>query len=112
MTSVATLRALRWWDIEHLVPLERDLFPHDPWTAESFWAELAAGPDRWYVVAEDAGGDIVGYAGLTAAAAARGGDAEVMTVAVAPDAQSRGIGRALITALRDEATRQIGRAHV
>jgi [ribosomal protein S18]-alanine N-acetyltransferase len=97
----ATLRPLRWWDIAAVVPLELELFPDDPWTAEAFWAELAVGSGRVYLVAEGDDGSVLGYAGLSCPVAARGGDAEIMTLAVSPRAQGRRIGTALLAALRD-----------
>jgi ribosomal-protein-alanine N-acetyltransferase len=98
-----TLRPLRWWDIERLWPLERELFPYDAWPVEAFWAELAMEESRVYLVAEDRGGSLLGYAGLGCPRRARGGDAEIMTMAVAPAAQGRGLGLALVAALRAEA---------
>lgn len=97
---------MRWWDIAGLEPLERALFAHDTWPAEAFWAELAMGDRRVYLVAETEDGSVLGYAGLSCPAAARGGDAEIMTVAVDAAAQGRGIGAALVDALRDEAQRR------
>ena len=94
------LRVLRWWDIAGIVPLERELFTEDPWTAEAFWAELALGSARSYVVAEGPDGALLGYAGLSCPSPARGADAEVMTLAVAPSAQGAGVGRSLLEALR------------
>jgi ribosomal-protein-alanine N-acetyltransferase len=106
VSAPIALRPLRWWDIESILPLEPVLFPDDAWSAEGFWSELAAGPARWYVVAEDGGGRVIGYAGLGCPPRAAGGDAEVMTVAVAPSAQGGGLGRALVRALLDEAARR------
>ena len=98
----ATLRRMRWWDVEAVLPLERELFPDDRWSAELFWSELAGWPGtRHYLVAER-GEDVVGYAGLSAPA----GDADVQTLAVAPGAQGQGLGRALLGALLDEAARR------
>lgn len=108
---------MHWWDIAPVMELEPVLFPAQPWTAEMFWAELAMGADRFYLVAEvdaesgvraaasDDGrsASLVGYAGLSCPAQARGADAEVMTIAVAPAAQREGIGRGLLAALVDEA---------
>jgi ribosomal-protein-alanine N-acetyltransferase len=100
--AAVSLRPMRWWDIELLVPLERELFAPDPWSAEGFWSELAGVPDtRYYVVAEDAG-TIVGYAGLMVS----GGEGDVQTVAVRPSAQGRGVGARLLTELLDEAARR------
>jgi len=92
-----TLERVRWWDIDRLVELEELIFPGDsPWSAATFWSELAAG--HHYVAHRDADtGAIIGYAGL---AFPPGSDeAEVQNVAVVPDAQGRGIGRALLTDL-------------
>jgi ribosomal-protein-alanine acetyltransferase len=90
---------LRWWDIARLVPMERALFPADPWPAEAFWAELAIGSARVYLVADDAG-SLLGYGGLSCPVVAAGGDAEIMTLAVAPQTQGQGLGRDLLDALR------------
>ena len=92
---------LRWWDIEEVHDLERALFVEDPWSAGQFWSELARVPEsRHYVVARRAG-RIVGYAGLFLVVP----EADVQTVAVAPDEQGRGTGRALLAELVDRAGR-------
>jgi len=89
------MRPMRWTDIEGLVALERELFPDDAWAAPTWWAELAARPRRDYVVQEGPGGTIDGYAGVDL-----GGEvADVMTMAVAPGAQGRGLGRRLLDEL-------------
>jgi ribosomal-protein-alanine N-acetyltransferase len=101
------LRLFLWWDIETVMPLEAELFGPWRWSAETFWAELAA-PNRWYVVAEsgeedqDAATQLLGYAGL----ASNGAEADVQTIAVAPDAQGRGVGALLLGALLQEAARR------
>jgi [ribosomal protein S18]-alanine N-acetyltransferase len=92
------LRRLRWWDVEPVVRLERDLFGPTAWTAEAFWSELAR-PSRWYVVAEGDDGGVAGYAGVMLG----GAEADIQTVAVAPSAQGRGVGRRLVAALVDRA---------
>jgi len=97
-----SLRPMRWWDIEPILPVERDLFPYDAWTAEQFWSELAGVPGtRWYVVAEDAG-ELVGYAGLAGA----GGEGDVQTVAVRRSRHGSGVGSLLLDALLAEAERR------
>jgi ribosomal-protein-alanine N-acetyltransferase len=84
---------MRWWDVATVEPMERELFASDAWSAAGFWSELAGWPaTRHYVVAEDGAG-VVGYAGLLAP---RRSDADVQTVAVAPDARGRGIGALLL----------------
>ena len=100
----AGLRAMRGWDAGAVAAAERVLFGADAWSEEAVWGELAA-PGRWYVVADGAGDDLLGYAGL-AGPDGPGGDADVATVAVLPGAQGRGLGRALLRALLAEAVRR------
>lgn len=113
-----TVEPMRWWDIEQVTALEQVLFPGDsPWTAAMFWSELAAG--HHYVVHREpsapsgerpepsatggatsetpgessaATAEVLGYAGLAVGA----DGADVQTIGVAPQAQHRGIGRALL----------------
>ncbi|MGY3203522.1 GNAT family N-acetyltransferase [Streptomyces sp. TE5632] len=119
----AVLREMRWWDIEPVLRVERELFPEDAWSRGMFWSELAhaRGPaaTRRYVVAEE-GDRLVGYAGLTAAGAqpdgdgASGGDgafggdaagvADVQTIAVTRDHWGTGLGSRLLTELLRAAT--------
>jgi [ribosomal protein S18]-alanine N-acetyltransferase len=85
------MRDVRWTDIPQLAALEAELFPDDAWAAATWWAELAARPRRAYVVEEEAG-RVLGYAGVDL-----GGEvADVMTMAVAPAARGRGLGRRLL----------------
>ncbi|MHC3454001.1 MULTISPECIES: ribosomal protein S18-alanine N-acetyltransferase [unclassified Streptomyces] len=110
------LREMRWWDIERVFQLERELFPEDAWSRGMFWSELAhaRGPSatRRYVVAEE-DGRLVGYAGLTSAGAsadgAEGTDgttgvADVQTIAVRRDHWGTGLGSRLLTELLRAAT--------
>jgi ribosomal-protein-alanine N-acetyltransferase len=97
------LRPMRWWDVETLLAAERELFGATAWSAETFWSELAHPDSRWYVVAEDPSGSLLGYAGLMAGGAA---EADVQTVAVLPPAQGRGVGGVLVRALVGEAVRR------
>nr|WP_234358434.1 ribosomal protein S18-alanine N-acetyltransferase [Streptomyces sp. NRRL B-24085] len=100
---IPVLREMRWWDIDPVLELEKDLFPEDAWSRGMFWSELAhsRGPEatRRYVVAED-GGRIVGYAGLASA----GELADVQTIAVARDHWGTGLGATLLTELLRAAT--------
>lgn len=105
MTSVTTavLREMRWWDIESVFVLEKELFPDDAWSRGMFWSELAhaRGPlaTRRYVVATDED-RLVGYAGLASA----GDQADVQTIAVAPSHWGTGLGSRLLTDLLSAAT--------
>ena len=95
----ATLRRMRWWDIESVTRLERELFAEDSWTDTMFWSELAERDTRWYVVAVD-DDDVVGYAGLCVYAP---GEAYVQTIGVTTRKQRHGLGTALLGALLAEA---------
>ncbi|MEU8971026.1 ribosomal protein S18-alanine N-acetyltransferase [Streptomyces monashensis] len=94
---------MRWWDIDRVLGLEKELFPEDAWSRGMFWSELAhaRGPEatRRYLVAEGEGG-IVGYAGL----ASSGEQADVQTIAVARDLQGTGLGGRLLAELLRAAT--------
>jgi [ribosomal protein S18]-alanine N-acetyltransferase len=93
-----SLRVMRWWDVERLMPLERELFGLDAWSAETWWGELAQVGlgGRWYVVAErDPAASMAGYAGLSV----NGTEADIMTIAVAPNQQGRGLGARLLDAM-------------
>ena len=94
------IRRMRWWDIDAVAAMERELFD-DAWSPEMFWNELAQGPSRTYLVAVD-DDTITGYAGL----AAMPDEAYVQTIAVAPRHQREGLGATLLTALMDDAQRR------
>ncbi|GAA2450473.1 ribosomal protein S18-alanine N-acetyltransferase [Actinomadura vinacea] len=99
----AVLRPMTADDLPAVLQLERTLFPEDAWTEEMLLGELSDQPrTRHYVVAEDPGGGLVGYAGLAAA----GGQADVQTIGVQPHRQGTGVGAALLTELLDEAGRR------
>lgn len=101
--ATVELRPMRWWDIATVAGLERVLFPKDAWTVEAFWSELAEVPrTRYYIVAESAGAEIVGYAGLFAAR----DQADIQTIGVRPDYQRTGLGRRLLDALVAETRRR------
>jgi len=99
----AALREMRWWDIDPVLELEKDLFPEDAWSRGMFWSELAhargAAATRRYLVAEE-DGRLVGYAGLASA----GELADVQTIAVARDHWGTGLGGRLLTELLQAAT--------
>ncbi|HEY5247424.1 MAG TPA: ribosomal protein S18-alanine N-acetyltransferase [Dermatophilaceae bacterium] len=102
----ATLREMTWRDIPALAALEPALFVDDAWLERTWWAELAGRPRRSYVVAVQ-NGTVVGYAGVN-----RGGEvADVMTIAVAPAAQGRGMGSVLLDWLIADA-RHSGAEHL
>jgi [ribosomal protein S18]-alanine N-acetyltransferase len=98
------LRRMRWWDIPGVILLEHAAFPDDAWSVGMFWSELAESATRYYLVAEEFGtadedSRLIGYAGLLAGA----GEAEVLTIAVDPAHEGRGLGAVLLTELMREA---------
>lgn len=97
------LREMRWWDIDPVLELEKDLFPEDAWSRGMFWSELAhargSEATRRYVVALD-GERLVGYAGLAAA----GDLGDVQTIAVRRDQWGTGLGARLLAELLRAAT--------
>ncbi|MEI5102134.1 ribosomal protein S18-alanine N-acetyltransferase [Streptomyces sp. PmtG] len=102
---------MRWWDIDPVLALEKELFPEDAWSRGMFWSELAhargPGSTRRYLVAYD-GDRLVGYGGLAAAGTDSGGGdataADVQTIAVARDQWGTGLGARLLTELLRHAT--------
>jgi [ribosomal protein S18]-alanine N-acetyltransferase len=89
-------------DLGAVLGLEHDLFGDEAWSRQMLEAELAQQPDsRHYLVAED-DGLVIGYAGLLAA----GGQADVLTIAVALARWGEGTGTALLDALLAEAARR------
>ena len=93
------LRPMRWWDIDAVMRMEKELFADDAWSDTMFWSELAERDTRTYVVAVD-GDDVVGYAGLCAYS---DDICYVQTIGVTASHQRKGIGTALLVALLDAA---------
>ncbi len=105
------LTPLRWFDIAELLPIERELFGDEQWSAAMFWSELAAAAQhgtRWYRITRDDLGKVLGYVGLCA----YGDDhAWLQTLAVRREAQRRGVGRGLLAAALQHSS-QLGVASV
>ncbi len=51
--SNVSLEPMRWWDVDGVMDLERDLFGDECWTIAMFWSELAEPETRHYLVARD-----------------------------------------------------------
>lgn len=104
MTSMVTIRPMRSRDLDWVVPLEQETFAGDPpWSADLFRSELDGVPaTRWYGVAEGDGGRSLGYAGLRATGYP-GEAADLLTIAVRPDARGAGVGSVLLAAVIQEA---------
>ncbi|WP_043270008.1 GNAT family N-acetyltransferase [Streptomyces sp. CT34] len=122
---------MRWWDLEQVLELERDLFPEDAWSPGMFWSELAhaRGPlaNRRYLVAELAvpprwgsprtasGGGAVEGNGARGrpgdgrivgygGLAAVDGTGDIQTIATARDQWGTGLGARLLAELLGAAT--------
>lgn len=104
---MSALRVAGSADLAAIMAIEHAAFPSDAWSAAMMAEELAS-PHSHYLVVEHAG-RIVGYAGLRAPAGAN--DADIQTIALAESARGRGTGRALLTALLDQASLR-GVSHV
>ncbi len=88
--------------IDALMPYEREMFGAEAWTVSGYRTELADTKLRYYVAAEGADGELLGWAGVMVVADA----AEILTVGVVPSARRQGLGRRLLSALVDEAVRR------
>ena len=100
--ATVALRAMRWWDVEPVMELERCLFGDEAWSETMFWSELAEGQSRHYLVAESEG-ELIGYAGLCAYPP---NESYVQTIAVASTHQGEGVGTRLLVELIEESTRR------
>lgn len=102
---VAGLRPMTAEDIPEVMGLERRLFPHDAWPEQFFREELehTGGPGAtrryWVLTGEER---IIGYGGLMCVLPL----ADVQTIAVAPEAQGRGLGTRLLRLMVEAAAEQ------
>lgn len=100
--DVAPVRPMGWWDIAAVHDVEVRVFPETAWSVESFWSELAAMPETRYYLVATRGEQVIAYGGLMTI----GRDADVQTLAVAPEARGGGVGSSLLDALLAEASRR------
>ncbi|TFB48486.1 ribosomal protein S18-alanine N-acetyltransferase [Cryobacterium tagatosivorans] len=92
-------------DVDAIMALETSTFDNDAWSPEMM-ARDVADPNCYYLVAfpPDQPERIEAYAGLLAPRGAPEGD--IQTIAVAPAARGRGLGRTLMQALIGEARKR------
>lgn len=99
MNAAPITRAMTWRDIPQLTALDAELFGHEAWSENTWWAEHAARPARRYRVVEDDAG-ILAYAGIDCP----GHDtADVMTIAVAPRGRGSGLAQELLGWMLEQA---------
>lgn len=87
-------------DLPRCAELETVLFAGDsPWPLPGFVSELAAAHNRYFALRAEPGGPVAGYAGISLLGPPGGQECEVHTIAVAPEFQGTGGGRALMSAM-------------
>jgi ribosomal-protein-alanine N-acetyltransferase len=97
------LRPMTTADLDTVLGLELALFGEEAWSRQMLAGELSQQPaSRYYLIAEDPAGAVIGYAGLLAA----GGQADVLTIAVSTARWGQGIGSQLLEELLAEAARR------
>ena len=102
-----TLRTAGPDDLAAIMALERASFPTDAWSEPMMAAEVTSPHGRYVVDVE--GEVLLGYGGVRAVAGAA--DADIQTIAIAPEARGHGRGRALLrellTTARERGARQV-----
>jgi ribosomal-protein-alanine acetyltransferase len=88
--------------IDALMPFEREMFGTEAWTRAGYRAELADRRHRYYIAAQDAGGALLGWAGVMVVQ----DTAEILTVGVVPSARRTGLARRMLADLLAEAVRR------
>lgn len=97
------LRPMTAADLDSVLGLEFALFGEEAWSRQMLAGELSQQPaSRYYLIAEEPAGTVVGYAGLLAA----GDQADVLTIAVSTARWGQGIGSRLLEELLAEAVRR------
>lgn len=91
-------RAANIADARAMWKLETRVFGEDAWSEATVREELAA-DHRSYLAMVDARGSVCGYGGLRVVA----GEADIQTIAIAPEARGKGFGRRLMAALLEQA---------
>lgn len=105
----SSLRPMHWLDIATATQWEPEIFGADAWSAETLWSELAGVPDQRLYVVSQCDDELQGYAGLILA----GAECDVATVVVGERARGRGIGRAmLVNLLQQAAALGVARCHL
>ena len=95
--SEVQIRVADAGDIDAMTELDAICFS-SPWSRASFEAELTTNRLAWYLVAEEAQGGIIGYAGLWAIE----DEGHITNVAVHPDYRRKHLGSILVGMLIEQ----------
>lgn len=95
--SEVQIRVANPGDIDAMTELDAICFS-SPWSRASFEAELTTNRLAWYLVAEEAHGGIIGYAGLWAIE----DEGHITNVAVHPDYRRKHLGSILVGMLIEQ----------
>ena len=90
-------------DVKPLAELDARCFP-DPWSEQSFQEDVVKNPLAYYLVAESAEGELLGYAGVWMIV----GEGHITNVAANPDYRRNGIARAILTKLFETCQKEHG----
>lgn len=85
---VPELRPMRSEDVDAVMAIEEVVYPH-PWTGGIFRDCIRVGYSCWVFMREER---LIGYGVMSAG----GGEAHVLNIAIAPEAQGRGLGRRML----------------
>jgi [ribosomal protein S18]-alanine N-acetyltransferase len=96
--EVIALRPATRADLERVAAIEREA-GHERWDAQAFAAEL--GPERSRFWVAESAGEVVGFCVAWLVL----DEAQLQNIGVAPREQRRGVGRALVARLVEEARR-------
>jgi ribosomal-protein-alanine N-acetyltransferase len=92
---------MKFDDLAEVAALEREVFP-DPWSADSFLAEIERRPEIGQPLVVRDGGDLVAYAVLWFIV----DEVHIGNIAVRPGRQGRGLGTELMRHILDEGRRR------
>lgn len=101
-SGATVVRAMTAADIDALMLFEREMFGTEAWTRNGYHGELADTRHRYYIAADSADGELIGWGGVMIV----GDTADILTVGVIPTARRTGAARLMVAELLAEARRR------